>query len=95
MTWLEAWAADVSCRYRIQSNGRANYENVTGHKGFQLITIFGERVMFNFTTEKNNRRKMGSDLDHGFFLGVNFGTTEYLIGSGDDVYSCATMRRVE
>ena len=38
---------------------------------------------------------MESDWDHGFFLGLKFGKTEYLIGFGDVVYSCATMRRLE
>ena len=28
-------------------------------------------------------------------MGVNPGTTEYLIGSHDDVFSCATMRRLQ
>ena len=51
--------------------------------------------MFKFTTDRNNRRKMESELDHGYFLGVNPGAIEYLIGTGDDVYSCATMRRLE
>ena len=51
--------------------------------------------MFKFTTDKNNRRKMESEWDHGYFLGVNPGTTEYLIGFSVDVYSCATMRRLE
>jgi len=60
MTWLVAWAAEVICRYRIQSNGRTSYENVTGHKGLQPIAIFGEFIMFKFTTDKNHRRKMES-----------------------------------
>ena len=60
MTWLVSWSAEVICRYRIQANGRTSYENITGHKGLQPIAIFGERVMFKFTTDKNNRRKMES-----------------------------------
>ena len=95
MTWLVARAAEVICRYRIQSNGRTSYENVTGHKGLQPIAIFGERTMFKFTTDKNHRKKMESEWDYGFFLGVNPGTTEHLICPGDDVYSCATIRRLE
>ena len=43
--------------------------------------------MFRFTMDKNNRRKMESEWDNGYFLGVNPGTTEYLIGNSDDVYS--------
>ena len=48
-----------------------------------------------FTSDKNNRKKMESEWDYGYFLGVNPGTTEYLIGTHDDVYSCATMRRLQ
>ena len=61
MTWLVSWAADVICRYRIQANGRSSYENVTGHKGLQPIFIFGEKVMFKFTTDKKHRKKMESE----------------------------------
>ena len=51
--------------------------------------------MFKFTTDKNHRKKMESEWDHGHFLGVNPGTTEYFIGCGDDMYSCAKIRRLE
>ena len=51
--------------------------------------------MFNFATDKNNRRKMESEWDHGYFLRESPGSTEYFIGTSDDVYSCATMRRLE
>ena len=65
MPWLVAWAADAICRYRVQENGRASYGNVTGHKGLQPIAIFGEKVMFKFTTDKNKRKKMESDWGYG------------------------------
>ena len=61
MTWLVSWAAEVICRYRVQANGRTSYENVTGHKGLQAIAVFGEKVMFKFTSDKNNRKKMESE----------------------------------
>jgi hypothetical protein len=51
--------------------------------------------MFRFTPDKSNRKKMESDWSYGYFLGVNPGTTEYLVGNHDDVYSCCTMRRLE
>ena len=95
MTWLVSWAAEVICRYRVQANGRTSYENVTGHKGLQPVAIFGEKVMFRFTPDKTNRRKMESDWSHGYFLGINPETTEYLIGTHDNIYSCCTMRRLE
>ena len=34
----------------------------TARKGLQPIAIFGEKVMFKFTTDKNNRKKMESEL---------------------------------
>ena len=61
MTWLVSWAVEMICRYRVQANGRTSYENVTGHKGPQTIAIFGEKVMFRFTPDKTNRKKMESD----------------------------------
>ena len=70
MTWLVAWAAEVICRYKIQSNGRTSDENVTGHKGLQPSAILGERIMFKFTTDKNNRKKIDSDWDVTFSLVV-------------------------
>ena len=68
---------------------------MTGHKGLQPIAIFGEKVMFRFTPDKTNRRKMETDWSHGYFLGINPETTEYLIGTNDNIYSCCTMRRLE
>ena len=61
MTWLVSWAAEVICRYRVQANGRTSYEHVTGHKGLQPIAIFGEKVMFKFTSDKNNLKKIQSE----------------------------------
>ena len=63
--------------------------------GLQPIAIFGGTVMFKFATDKKKRKKMESDWSYGYFLGVNPGTTEYLIGNHDDVYPCSTMRRLE
>ena len=65
MAWLVSWAADVICRYKVQANGRTSYENVTGHKDLQPISIFGEKVMFKLSTDKNNRKKMESEWDYG------------------------------
>ena len=37
---------------------------------------------------------MQTDWDTGYFLGINPGTTEYVIGKDDGVFSCATIRRL-
>ena len=83
------------CRYKIEQTAGPATKTRMGIKGFRPIAIFGERDMFKFKTENNNMRNMENVWDHGFFRGVSPGTTEYRIGSGDDVYSCATMRRLE
>ena len=94
MSWLTAWAADVLTRYRVQAYGKTSYEFTTGHKGAQPIAMFGEKVMFMHTPLKTSRDKMQTDWDTGYFLGINPGTTEYIIGNDDGVFSCATIRRL-
>ena len=38
---------------------------------------------------------MESEWEHSYFLGVHPSTTENIIGNNDDVFSCATMRRLQ
>ena len=47
------------------------------------------------TMDKNKWRKLESDWEYGYLLAVNPSTTEYLIGSDDDMFSCATIRRLQ
>ena len=93
MTWLVAWTADVINRYKIRSSGRISYEHITGHRGLQAITAFGEKVMFKYITERTGRNKMETDWDIGYFIGINSRTTEYLIAKGSGVFSTTTIRR--
>ena len=79
MTWLVSWAGEVICRYRIQTYGRTAYEYTTGHQGLQACAIFGERLMFQYTPDKVKRRKMESDWDYGYFMGIDSSTGEYII----------------
>ena len=58
MTWLVAWPADVTNRYKIRSSGRTSYEHITGHRKLQAIEAFDEKVMFKYTTDKTRRNKM-------------------------------------
>ena len=62
MTWLVSWAADVTCRDRIQANGRTSYDNVTGHKGLQPIAIFREKVMFPIHVGQEQAEEDGERL---------------------------------
>ena len=79
MTWLVAWSADVINRYKVRSSGRTSYEHITGHRGLQAITAFGEKVMFKYTADKTQRNLMETEWDTGYFIGINSRTTEYLI----------------
>ena len=65
MSWIVAWAAEVLTRYKVQSSGRTSYEYMTGHQGLQPIAAIGERIMYKYTTDKNNRDKMESEWDNG------------------------------
>ena len=94
MSWLTVWPADVFSRYRVQTYGRTSYEFTTGHKGGQPIAVFGEQVMIMHTPLKSSRDKMQSDWDTEYLVGINPGTTEYLIGKDDGVLTCATIRRL-
>ena len=65
------------CDLSVQGPGQWTYElrEYRGHKGLQPIAIFGEKVMFKFTTDKDNRKKMESEWEYGYFLGVNLSST--------------------
>ena len=60
---------DIAChmgsrrhmQYKVLGNRRTSYECITGHKGVQPNAMFGEKVMFKYTTDKNRRNKMESE----------------------------------
>ena len=95
MSWIVSWAADVLTRYKVHSSGRTSYEHMTGHQGLQPVAAIGEKIMYKYTTDKNNRDKMESEWDSGYFVGINPKTTEYLVSNGSEIYSCATIRRLQ
>ena len=51
MSWLSTWAAEVICKFKVQSSGRTTHELATGHKCRHLIVGFGEKVHFKVTTD--------------------------------------------
>ena len=57
ITWLVAWSAAVINRYNVRSSGRKSYEHITGHRGLQAMTAFGEKVMCKYATDKTRRNK--------------------------------------
>ena len=91
MTWLAAWSADVTNRYKIRSSGRTSYEHIAGHRGLQAITAFGEKVIFKYTIDKTRRNKMETEWGTGYFIGINSRTIEYLIAKGSGVFSTTTI----
>ena len=93
MTWLVAWSADVINRYKIRSSGRTSYEHITGHRGLQAITAFGEKVMFKYTTDKTKWNKMETEWGTGYFIGINSRTTVYFIAEGSGIFWTTSIRR--
>jgi hypothetical protein len=57
--------------------------------------MFGETVHFKVATDKAIRNKAESDWQTGFFVGVNGGSTEFLIINENGLFKCRSMRRLE
>ena len=91
-SWLVAWTAEVMNKFKVQSNGKTAYEQITKHKCNHWVFGFGESVQWQQTPDKNIRDKFNGDWRDGIFLGVIWRTTEYLIGTADGVYKCNTVK---
>ena len=52
LSWLSVWSAEVINKLRPR-NGRTSYELMTGHRVKHLVVAFGEKVMVQFTADKN------------------------------------------
>ena len=60
ISWLATYAADAMNRYKVQRNGRTNYEITTSHRCRQTVCGFGEKVMFRCNPDKARRNKMST-----------------------------------
>ena len=94
MSWMINFAGDVLCRYKVHSNGRTNYEMVTGHRFKQPVCGFAEKIHFKVTADKSHRSKMETDWGIGYYLGTNGRTLEYLVGTEQGIIKCDTIKRM-
>ena len=46
MSWLINFTSDVLNRYKIQPNGRTNFEMTTGHRFKQATCVFAEKAHY-------------------------------------------------
>ena len=92
-SWLVAFCADSMNKYKTGPDGRTAYENITNHKCRQIVVGFGEVVDYILEPAKGHMHKADSRVGKGVLLGYDRRSTEYIIGTGDGVYKCRTVRR--
>ena len=51
--------------------------------------------MFQYTPDKVKRRKMESDWDYGYFMGIDPSTSEYVMIKDEGIFVCSTIRRLQ
>ena len=93
--WLVMWASELIGKFTVRPNGRTAYEDITGHKCKHPVVMFAETIHFKMPIDKSKRNKAESDWQTGFFVGVNSGSTEFLVIIIDGLYKCRTIRRLE
>ena len=94
MGWLIIWTSQVLGKFKVHPNGRTSYEMCTGHRTKHEVDGFGEKLHFNFTTDKANNQKSVSDWSVGYFLGIVDETTAYIVGNDTGIYKVTTIRRM-
>ena len=92
-SWLVAFCADSMNKYKAGPDGRTAYENITSHKCKQIVAGFGEVVDYILEPSKGHMHKADSRVGTGIFMGYDWRSTEYIIGTSDGVYKCRTIRR--
>ena len=91
-SWLIAWTAEVMNKYKVRKHGKTSYEIITKHECRHQVFWRGERVLWQLTADKNSRDQLNTDFREGIFLGVIWRTTEYIIGTGEGIFKCATVK---
>ena len=92
-SWLVPFCAEIMNKFKIGSDGRTSYERITGHKCRHQVIGFAESVDFILETNKNNIHKADSRVMNGIFLGYEWRSTEYIVGTADGIFKCRTVRR--
>ena len=92
-SWLVPFCADIMNKYKIGPDGRTAYEKITGHKCRQVAIGFAEIVDYILEPSKAHMHKADTRVMQGVFLGYEWRTTEYIIGTVDGIFKCRTVRR--
>ena len=92
-SWLIPYCTQIMNKYRVGHDGRTAYEKITGHKCRQQAIGFAEAVDFILEPSKKHMHKADSRVMKGIFLGYEWRTTEYLVGTAEGVFKCRTVRR--
>ena len=90
---LDQFCADIMNKYKIGPDGRTVYEKITGHKCRQVAIGFAEIIDYILEPFKAHMHKSDTRVMQGVFLGYEWGTTEYIIGTVDGIFKCRTARR--
>ena len=92
-SWLIPFCTQIMNKYRVGPDGRTAYERITGHKNRHQVIGFAEAVDFILEPSKQHIHKADSRLMNGIFLGYEWRTTEYIVGTAEGVFKCRTIRR--
>ena len=92
-SWLIPFCTQIMNKYRVGPDGRTAYERITGHKNRHQVIGFAEAVDFILEPSKQHIHKADSRLMKGIFLGYEWRTTEYIVGTAEGVFKCRTIRR--
>ena len=65
---------------------------VTKHERRHQVFGCWEHVLWQLTPDKNSRDKLNGDFREGIVLGVIWRTTEYIIGTDEGSFKCATVK---
>ena len=82
--FMVSWAADVIRKYKVRSNGRTSYEEMTGHRVKHIIAGFGEHLQF-MTAKGNIQNKFEGEWSDRNVMGVVSRSLEYLVAACDQV----------
>ena len=92
LSWLSIWASEVINKFRPR-NGRTAYELMTGHRAKHLIVGFGEKVLVQFTADKNIKNDHDSRWIDAYFVGVETASGSYLVAGANGIFKVANLRR--
>ena len=93
LTWLTFWSSEIINKFRAR-NGRTASELMTGHRVRHLVIGFGEKIMGQFTADKNIKNDHDTRWFEAFFLGVETCSGCYLVVNSDGICKIANIRRL-